>query len=58
MTQGTILLKKAYAKPKLEQVKLSLEEAVLAGCKISTGQPGVGGLDICGMSNCNLTFAS
>jgi hypothetical protein len=31
--------KKPYKKPEIKQVKLEVGEAVLAGCKASTGDP-------------------
>ena len=57
MVQKNIVSKKIYTKPRLEQVKLVLEEAVLAGCKLGGG-PGVEGASNCGIGDCNLQNAS
>ena len=32
--------RKTYKKPQINQVKLVIEEAVLAGCKVQAGNPG------------------
>ena len=34
-------IRKTYKKPQINQVKLVVEEAVLAGCKIASGNPGM-----------------
>jgi len=33
--------RKIYKKPQINQVKLVVDEAVLAGCKVSPGAPGM-----------------
>jgi len=32
--------RKTYKKPQINQVKLVVDEAVLAGCKVAAGNPG------------------
>jgi len=32
--------RKTYKKPQINQVKLLVDEAVLAGCKVTAGNPG------------------
>ncbi len=47
-------IKKTYQKPRLRQVQLRPEEAVLGNCKSGSGGAGAsGGTCVNGMLNCN-----
>ena len=50
--------RKQYCKPKIEQVRLVPEEAVLAACKVDGSSTGVDGGDICGIGVCSSGFGS
>lgn len=50
--------KKTYNKPKITQVKLEMEEAVLQACKHFNGDSTGKGNKTCGTNSCKLTFGS
>lgn len=55
---GTLVAKKYYEKPLLQDVKLRLEEAVLGeGCKVTAEGPGVEGT-CTAMNPCSTTLGS
>jgi hypothetical protein len=50
--------KKTYKKPKVTQVKLEMEEAVLAACKHHNGDSSGKGSKWCGTNSCKLEYGS
>lgn len=55
-TQGRA--KKIYKKPKITEVKLEMEEAVLQACKAFYGDSTGKGNKECGTNSCKLTYGS
>ncbi len=55
-TQGKA--KKTYKKPKVTQVKLEMEEAVLQACKAFDGDSTGRGSKWCGHGSCKKTYGS
>ena len=49
--------RKYYEKPRINNVKLEIEEAVLAGCKVGLAQPGKNGRR-CNSTPCKKTYGS
>jgi hypothetical protein len=49
--------KKQYSRPELKEVRLKLDEAVLADCKSPTG-PASGGCDSTGGTTCTFDIVS
>ncbi len=47
-----------YKKPKLNRIKLEIEEAVLTFCKTVQGDPSGVGNKYCGHNQCKATFGS
>jgi len=50
-------MKKGYTKPVIKKVKLVMDEAVLAGCKVTPVSPGKGRKN-CSHSGCKTTQAA
>jgi hypothetical protein len=50
--------KKTYKKPKVTQVKLEMEEAVLQACKHFDGDSTGKGNKTCGTNSCKMTYGS
>ena len=44
-------VRKSYKKPQVHKVKLEIDEAVLLGCKVASGNPGKG-TKHCGHPTC------
>jgi hypothetical protein len=56
--ETTEKIRKIYKKPRLTQVKLQIEEAVLQPCKASQGDSAGKGTKRCGHSGCRTTFGT
>jgi hypothetical protein len=50
--------KKTYKKPKIIEVKLEMEEAVLQACKHFNGDSTGKGNKTCGTNSCKMTYGS